>query len=298
MLIEDKVLTCPACNDMTTWKCILESKGTSSNIYFCLGCELRRLYPQPTSAVLQGMYQKLAQSYSVEKARLSDKSVGYYDELIKKYYNKNGPKQLLDIGAGLGYYSESFAKLNYIVTYCDADNISSGFAIKNHKHINRFVTIDFENYLSTSDDKFDVIFCRHVIEHIFEPEKFIQGLMNLLKEDGILILETDNNNSTELLDHEEVVNYWGNYYLKNFKIDDIAELKKIKVTAVSEKETHWWAFRRANLKMLLENNGYNTLLLKDYRLGDEYLWPNVTPITSVDNQSNEGAGILIIASRK
>jgi len=259
---------------------------------------MRRLYPQPTLDILQGMYQNLAQSYSVEKAQLSDKSVDYYDELIKKYNKNNDSKHLLDIGAGLGYYSESFAKLNYIVTYCDADKISSEFAIENHKHINRFVTIDFDSYLSTSDDKFDVIFCRHVIEHIFEPDKFIQGLTNLLKEDGILILETDNNDSTELLDHEEVVTYWGNHYLKNFKIGDITELKKLKVTAIGEKQTHWWAFRKANLKMLLEHNGYDTLLLKDYKLGDEYLWPNVTPITSVDNQSKEGAGILIIASRK
>lgn len=54
--------------------------------------------------------------------------------------------------------------------------------------------IDFES-LKNSSQKFDLIICRHVIEHVIDPHEFIQELKSKLNEKGKLFLEFPNYDS-------------------------------------------------------------------------------------------------------
>jgi 2-polyprenyl-3-methyl-5-hydroxy-6-metoxy-1,4-benzoquinol methylase len=52
------------------------------------------------------------------------------------------------------------------------------------------------NYASYLDlpvhGPFDLILCRHVLEHSYDPVKFLQGIRELLSAGGVLIIEVPN----------------------------------------------------------------------------------------------------------
>jgi 2-polyprenyl-3-methyl-5-hydroxy-6-metoxy-1,4-benzoquinol methylase len=316
--MSDQELFCPSCGITTNWISLLKAKDKTNELYKCEICGLRRLYPIPRNDVLQGLYEDLTHAFNQEKASMARRSVDYYIRLLKRY-RLNDPSEwkLLDIGAGLGYYSEAFGKREICVTYNDADQISSNFVLKTHSHIKEFQCLEAEKFLSESKNQFDIVFCRHFIEHTLEPDIFLKLVFDKLKPGGIMILETDNNASRELLDHPEVVKYWGNFYFENYEIDSITKLKKIQVTALGKKNTHWWAFDQKNLEMLLNRSGYKTLFFTDYHLGDRFLWPNIPSYLQkndwekeyikkmrcdivkylISRPFNVGAGILFIVTK-
>lgn len=224
---------------------------------------------------------------------------------------------LLDIGAGLGYYSEAFSLKNINVTYLDADKVSYDFAVKHHRHIGSFEFSEIEKYLRQTNKIFDVIFCRHFIEHTFEPHNFLKLLYNKLSDKGIIIFETDNNASKELLEHPTVTQHWGKFYMDNYKITNFEVLKNLYITALSSKHTHWWSFNQSNFQKILTRFNYRILFHSDYHLGDKYLWPNVSNFLHIKDyfhirgfknyinimnyllsrNRNEGAGIIFIVGK-
>jgi len=43
-----------------------------------------------------------------------------------------------------------------------------------------------------ASDRFDVIFCRFVLEHVLEPREFVARLMKRLREGGVIVVEVPN----------------------------------------------------------------------------------------------------------
>jgi len=105
--------------------------------------------------------------------------------------------KILDVGCGGGIVSEQLARLGAEVTGIDASEQNINIA---KHHCARDVTTQHINYVcSTVEDlaphslgKFDAVVASEVIEHVDNPEMFIQTLSNVLKEDGSLFLTTIN----------------------------------------------------------------------------------------------------------
>jgi len=104
-------------------------------------------------------------------------------------------KKVLDIGSCAGYFSIGLAKKGAIVTGIDSSEYAIAAAKQNAK-LNKvedkckFIKEDFN--IAEFKDKFDLIFAKDVIEHIEEDEEFLKKIKSLLKEDGEVIIATQN----------------------------------------------------------------------------------------------------------
>ena len=92
---------------------------------------------------------------------------------------------ILEIGVGTGIHLLNFDKLGYQVTGIEPDPVSAKFLnqkLKNGTCINGYIEdLSFE-------DKFDVVFLYHVVEHIEHPLSMLKKCKDILKDNGIIII--------------------------------------------------------------------------------------------------------------
>ncbi len=103
---------------------------------------------------------------------------------IVNYIKKLNPQSVLDLGCGLG---DMLISLNGIKIRTGVDT-DIKFAKERSREIN-WIEANVEEY-STNIGFFDVIICHHVIEHLYEPVKFIKKIFKLMKEEAIFIIAT------------------------------------------------------------------------------------------------------------
>ena len=108
-------------------------------------------------------------------------------------------KKVLDVGCGGGILSEAMAKQGAVVTGIDMTSEPLEIA-KQHAKENS-LDIDYqqttiENFLekmtACQHEKFDVITCMEMLEHVPDPLSIIQSCKALLKPDGVLFFSTIN----------------------------------------------------------------------------------------------------------
>jgi len=96
--------------------------------------------------------------------------------------------KILDLGCGNGFVTQQVANWGYEVMGVDPHPVAIEAAQKNYKGIN------FE--LKDSSDKnlkkasFDFIYALEVIEHVYDPFRFLSDCHNLLRPGGMLLLST------------------------------------------------------------------------------------------------------------
>ena len=100
-------------------------------------------------------------------------------------------RRALDVGCGAGLLAEPLARLGARVTGLDASPELIA-AAREHARSGQ-LEIDYRaGELGQLDDKFDLITCMEVIEHVADPALFIGDLARRLEADGLLILSTPN----------------------------------------------------------------------------------------------------------
>jgi len=113
--------------------------------------------------------------------------------------------QILDIGCGGGIVSEQLARLGARVTGVDAckENIDiAQFHCKRDpstENIQYFCTTVEDFLANNSELKFDAVVASEVIEHVENPQVFIQTISSLLKDGGSLFLTTINRSTCSWL---------------------------------------------------------------------------------------------------
>lgn len=106
----------------------------------------------------------------------------------------NGLK-ILDIGSGGGIVCKSIYELGADISGLDANEhnvkAASLYAKENNLSIN-YIHSSIEDFVSANTGKFDVALCLEVIEHVANPEQFMQNISRLVKDNGIIIVSTIN----------------------------------------------------------------------------------------------------------
>lgn len=104
------------------------------------------------------------------------------------------PISILDIGCGGGLMSEPFAQLGANVTGIDAVEknikIASLHAKKGKLNIEYQATT--VEALAKSKQQFDVVFALEIIEHVDNPDFFIESCLKLVKKNGLFFGSTIN----------------------------------------------------------------------------------------------------------
>lgn len=104
-------------------------------------------------------------------------------------------KRVLDVGCGGGILSESMAKEGAHVTGIDMSPLPLQVAKEHAEQMNLSIDyqqITIEALLETNPEKFDVITCMEMLEHVPDPDAIIQSCQQLLKPNGILLFSTIN----------------------------------------------------------------------------------------------------------
>lgn len=106
-----------------------------------------------------------------------------------EYLQNTKPGRILDIGCGLGWF------LSSLNSKWDKYGIDvSKFAVENASKYCKAQKVDVEKFVSNKNNisKFDYIIFSHVIEHLKRPIFVLKKINQLLKKNGVLLIETPN----------------------------------------------------------------------------------------------------------
>lgn len=148
----------------------------------------------------------------------------HVDLLLQKMvtiFNLKENDKILEVGSNDGYFLEKFRKKNFKYVY-GIEPSSDVYKISKKKGLKVFN--DFFSYSSVKKNfkltnKFDMIFSRHVLEHISDLSFFFKQLNMSLKKNGHLVLEVpDHDMFYENYDYsfwEEHTNYFNKQVLEH-----------------------------------------------------------------------------------
>ena len=130
--------------------------------------------------------------------RLNPVRLGYNRDRIDKHWGLHERdlkplqgRRAADVGCGAGLLAEPLARLGAMVTAVDPapENIE---AARLHAQ-GQGLEIDYRvGGVEALEDRFDLITCLEVVEHVAEVRAFVGGLADRLGETGLLILSTPN----------------------------------------------------------------------------------------------------------
>lgn len=116
-----------------------------------------------------------------ERSRLNQK--------IVSLVNKNS-QWILDVGCGNGWLSQMIQNDQNNVVSLDVALNNVKKALLNQPHDNHSGLVADVFHLPLSKNSFDSIIASEIIEHVYDPQKFIEQLFEILKPGGELIITT------------------------------------------------------------------------------------------------------------
>ena len=121
---------------------------------------------------------------------------------INERANLEGIK-VLDVGCGGGILAEALSKLGAKVTGIDASEQTIGVA-QNHSNavgsnVSYYQTTIEEFIANKPEEKFDVVTCLEMLEHVPSPGEIIKTCSTILKDDGDIFFSTINRNPRSYL---------------------------------------------------------------------------------------------------
>ena len=148
-------------------------------------------------------------------------------------------KKVLDVGCGYGFLTEMILKSgNKVKAIETADN-----AIKHIRTLGVEVyDLDVNSkWTEKINEKFDVVVCTELIEHVFDTDNLLTNINSVLKKNGFLVISTPN------------VASFGRRLMLLFGINPILEF-----TTRKEDAGHIRYFTFADLEKLLSEHGFKT----------------------------------------
>jgi 2-polyprenyl-3-methyl-5-hydroxy-6-metoxy-1,4-benzoquinol methylase len=123
-----------------------------------------------------------------EREKLNAARVKFTVSQVKKL---SGVECVLDVGCGSGMLVDRLNRIGYLADGVDSSELAIQYARCTKK--GRFFLGCAEKLTSIPfDGKYDLIVANHLIEHLRNPEKFLEQARRMLKDKGYLYIETPN----------------------------------------------------------------------------------------------------------
>ncbi|MBL7951200.1 MAG: methyltransferase domain-containing protein [Flavobacteriales bacterium] len=162
----------------------------------------------------------------------------------------NAGHAVLDLGCSTGDVSAVLAELAGNVVGVDHDEASIARARQKHQAANlTFLHMDALEFLRNSEKRFDVLVLSHILEHLDEPEAFLERFKSYFK---WIYIELPDFDKTFL-----------NHYRQHLKAD-----------LIHTDDDHVSEFDRDELRGMLDRCGIQ-VLESEYRFGIQRLWCRV-----------------------
>lgn len=179
---------------------------------------------------------KLNIKSEIEISERENRKINFADRVrrIDRIWPK--PKEsshLLEIGCGEGLFLYQARNSGYKVSGIEPNEKSSMYA-RDNLGINVITSTLAESGIH--HDSIDIVVMLHVIEHLLDPRKEISEIGNILKNDGLLVLELPNINS---LPYKFLRKKWRQFI-----------------------PSHYWFFSKRTISSLLEKQGFEIIQIK------------------------------------
>ena len=114
-----------------------------------------------------------------------DKSRRYIVQKLKdKPY-----ESMLELGIGSGILLDNLLKENITINYTGIDASTSFIKVTKKKHPNANIILhDFDNTLPFDNEQFDIVYARHVLEHVKHYKYIVAEMARVCKKEMIIIL--------------------------------------------------------------------------------------------------------------
>lgn len=230
---DDLLMRCLVCGGEVADSYFTDYRGI--RISKCGRCGFQFMNPQYTDRYLAAYYASYMGEENFDQWREAlAYGHGFYFSKIEKYAQ---PGKMLDIGCGNGHLLEVAKRRGWSVCGYDVDSKSTG-AVARRLGIDvkcgDFFTCDFGN-------GFDLVTMHQVLEHVKDPNKYLQEIRVLLKDGGHFFVAVPNILSLS-------------NRLKRFL--EVSGLRKKNIGKYYDSEHHLSYFDPKTLVRLLEKHGF------------------------------------------
>ena len=171
-------------------------KKKDLNIYFCKNCQYGFQYPFPTNKQIDNFYLEEQDEYvsliekpeigidqEIEKINFIKKSI------IKQFSKKKEKLRIVEVGGFDGFRIKNIFNPKKSEKILIEPN-KKGCKIAKKNGLNTINSYLNTNIAKNYKNHFDIVICKHAIEHVKNVKLFSKNLISLLNKDGLLFLET------------------------------------------------------------------------------------------------------------
>jgi len=188
------ITRCPVCN-CEDWKVISRDLYTPSNRYLrCKGCRSAFCSREFKADKIDDHYEKFYECEGSFDNKFFAKASKHLLKISKKYldrlarFKKSG--KLLDLGCGRGEFINIAQQLGRYE--CVGLDLSSRVATEAKELFGVNVVVGSFNAGLFKDEKFDVVYMRHIIEHVPNPHQFVADIKAVCAPGGVVVAHLPN----------------------------------------------------------------------------------------------------------
>ncbi len=181
---DEMIEKCPVCRGLEIKNDLIDHRGIS--ISKCTGCGFQFMNPQYTDRYLSEYYSKytVGEDFTYwHDALLSGH--GFYFSLIERYVR---PGTLFDIGCGNGHLMEAAMGRGWSVRGYDVDEKSTQIVAER-------LGVEVNNgdlFSINPGEGYDLVSMHQVLEHLKDPNRYLNKIRSLIKDDGYLFVAVPN----------------------------------------------------------------------------------------------------------